>query len=85
MQCVLVEGRSKRSEARLAGCSDGGRRVVIDDLTVPAGWAVGVGSGPMVRLQPGEYAAVLAVLATSATAASLSGTVLGRTTLRTFY
>ena len=82
VQCVLVEGRSKRSEARLAGCSDGGRRVVFDDLPVPAGWADGVGSGPMVRLQPGEYAAVLA---TSATAASLSGTVLGRTTLRTFY
>lgn len=77
--CVLVEGPSKRSPTRLAGRTDGGRRVVFDDLQVSADW--GGAEGPTVRLKPGDYAAVRAV---AATAAALSGEALGRTTLRGF-
>ena len=83
VQCVLVEGLSKRSDTQLAGRTDGGRRFIVDDVEGAADWSAAAGpAGAAVRLQPGDYVAVRAL---SSTAASLAGVALGRTTLRAFH
>ena len=85
---VLVEGRSRRSEAALTGRTDTFKRVVFEDLPVPAGYGGsggggggGGGSGPLVCLQPGDYVAVQVERATGGT---LFARPLARTTLREF-
>jgi tRNA-2-methylthio-N6-dimethylallyladenosine synthase len=52
-ETVLVEGRSKRSDAQLCGRTDGNQMVVFDR--------------PDVALLPGDYATVEVTAATSAT------------------
>ena len=79
VHCVLVEGPSKRSAADLAGRTDTGKMVVFPDVAVPAAWHAQ--DGPHVRLKPGDY---VAVRVEKATAASLTGAPLSRTTLREF-
>ena len=68
-ETVLVEGRSKRSEAQLCGRTDGNQMVVFDR---PDASAFGA------PLLPGDYATVEITAATSAT---LRGRFLGATTL----
>ena len=80
VHCVLVEGPSKRSTADLCGRTDHGKMVVFPDVDVPATWADD--RGPRVRLKPGDY---VAVRVEKATAASLTGAALARTSLREFH
>jgi TRAM domain len=65
---VLVEGPSRRSSAALTGRTDTMKRVVFDDVEVPATYSVAGGSrrGPLVRLRPGDYVAVQARSSTAA-------------------
>ena len=67
-ETVLVEGRSKRSDAQLCGRTDGNQMVVFDRPETLAG----------APLLPGDYATVEITAATSAT---LRGRVLAATTL----
>ena len=82
LHCVLVEGPSRRSDAQLVGRTDTNKRVILDDVTVPASWQPGSKAAALVRLKPGDY---VAVRITASTMASLAGMPLGRTTLREFY
>ena len=82
LHCVLIEGPSKKSTADWSGRTDSGKVVVFPDVQVPATWQATEASEPRVRLQPGDY---VAVRVQKATAASLTGTALGRTSLRDFY
>ena len=67
-ETVLVEGRSKRSDAQLCGRTDGNHMVVFDRPEAALGAPLGAG----------DYARVEVTAATSAT---LRGRFLGRTTL----
>ena len=82
LHCVLVEGPSRRSDVQLVGRTDTNKRVILDDVTVPASWQPGSKAAALVRLKPGDY---VAVRITASTMASLAGMPLGRTTLREFY
>ncbi|KAL4421454.1 hypothetical protein ABPG75_010745 [Micractinium tetrahymenae] len=89
---VLVEGRSRRSEAALTGRTDTFKRVVFDDVPIPASYSAssassmrdgsssGASAGPRVRLQPGEYVAV----EVTAAGGTLLARPLARTTLAEF-
>ncbi|KAL4432197.1 hypothetical protein ABPG77_005959 [Micractinium sp. CCAP 211/92] len=80
---VLVEGRSRRSEAALTGRTDTFKRVVFEDLPIPAGYSGsgdGTPDGSLVRLQPGDYVAV----EVTAGGGTLQARPLARTTLAEF-
>lgn len=75
------------AETALTGRTDTFKRVVFDDLPVPAGYTGGGDSargggavGPVVRLQPGDYAAV----EVTAAGGTLLAQPLARTTLAEF-
>ena len=84
VHCVLVEGASKKSEADLAGRTDTGKVVVFPDCPVAAVYrgGEGGGGGAEVRLQEGDYAAVLVERSGTGT---LMGRALGKTTLMGFH
>lgn len=76
------------AEAALTGRTDTFKRVVFEDVPVPASYsysaaaaaAAGAPHGPLVRLQPGDYAAV----EVAAAGGTLRAVPLARTTLREF-
>lgn len=76
------------AESALTGRTDTFKRVVFDDVAVPASYRYGGSSGdgsssieaPLVRLQPGDYVAVEVTTA----GGTLRARPLARTTLREF-
>jgi tRNA A37 methylthiotransferase MiaB len=77
---VLVEGPSKRSDGALTGRTDTFKRVVFDDVAVPAQYIETAGQ-TLVKLGVGDYVAVKIVQGGGGV---LSGVPLGRTTMTEF-
>ena len=78
---VLVEGYSKKSDAQLSGRSDTMKRVVFDDVPVPA-QLTATSADQLVSLKPGDYVAVHVHACTSGT---LFAQPLAKTSLQAFY
>lgn len=81
---VLVEGFSKKSDAQLSGRTDTMKRVVFDDVAVPAtleGASQSASAQELVRLKPGDYVAVEVHACSTGT---LFATPLSKTTLQAF-
>ena len=81
---VLVEGFSKKSDAQLSGRTDTMKRVVFDDVAVPAtlmGASQSASTQDLVRLKPGDYVAVEVHACSTGT---LFATPLSKTTLQAF-
>ena len=78
---VLVEGFSKKSDAQLSGRTDTMKRVVFDDVSVPA-QLTATSADEMVSLKPGDYVAVCVHACTSGT---LFAQPLAKTTLQAYY
>lgn len=77
---VLVEGPSKRSGGALTGRTDTFKRVVFDDIPVPAQYIETAGQ-PLVKLGVGDYVAVKIIQGGGGV---LKGVALGRTTMSEF-
>ena len=85
VHCVLVEGRSKRSDERMSGRTCTNKRVIVDGVDTAAEYDVTHGSqhsSPTVRMNSGDY---VAVRIDRAGANTLYGTPLGRTELGRFH
>ena len=85
VHCVLVEGRSKRSDERMSGRTCTNKRVIVDGVDTAAEYDVTEGSqhsSPTVRMNSGDY---VAVRIDRAGANTLYGTPLGRTELGRFH
>ena len=81
---VLIEGFSKKSDAQLSGRTDTMKRVVLDDVPVPATLEAAnqqASAEQLVRLKPGDYVAVEIYACSTGT---LFATPLGRSTLQAF-
>jgi len=77
-QLVLVEGFSKRSNNDLAGRTDGGIKVIFPCTKVPCDFT----SADWASIKPGDY---VHVQVTGATALTLRGVPVVRTTLQNFH
>jgi tRNA A37 methylthiotransferase MiaB len=85
VHCVLVEGRSKRSDERMSGRTCTNKRVIVDGVDTTAEYDVTHGSqhgSPTVTMNSGDY---VAVRIDRAGANTLYGTPLGRTELGRFH
>ena len=85
VHCVLVEGRSKRSDERMSGRTCTNKRVIVDGVDTAAEYDVTHGSqhgSPTVTMNSGDY---VAVRIDRAGANTLYGTPLGRTELGRFH
>ena len=85
VHCVLVEGRSKRSDERMSGRTCTNKRVIVDGVDTAAEYDVTEGSqhgSPTVTMNSGDY---VAVRIDRAGANTLYGTPLGRTELGRFH
>jgi len=83
---VLIEGASKRSEEQLTGRTDSFKRVILDDIKVPAKYKIhfreSTHGEDLVPIKPGDYVAVQIV--NGGKGATLFAKPLARTTISEF-
>ena len=83
---VLIEGASRRSEEQLTGRTDSFKRVILDDIKVPAKYKIDLWKSSqeesLVRIKPGDYVAVQII--DGGKGATLYAKPLARTTISEF-